>query len=105
MLKLTLKPGEFIQIGEDVRVVYSGGSANNIHLLIEAPREKAISRSNARQNRKGENPYYAERGISAEAQREIAGILMKEKMKQKHEDGMEQTGIKKDKRYYTVNYQ
>lgn len=26
MLKLTIKPGEFINIGEDIRVVYSGGS-------------------------------------------------------------------------------
>ena len=39
MLKLTIKPGEFINIGEDIRVVYSGGSEGNIHLLIDAPRE------------------------------------------------------------------
>ena len=44
MLKLTLKPGEFINIGEDVRVVFSGGSANNIHLLIDAPKNIAIAR-------------------------------------------------------------
>ena len=39
MLKLTLQPGEFIRIGENVKVIFSGGSANNIHLLIDAPRE------------------------------------------------------------------
>ena len=39
MLKLSLKPGEYIDIGENIRVVFSGGSANNIHLLIDAPRE------------------------------------------------------------------
>ena len=39
MLKLTLRPGEFIDIGENVRVIFSGGSANNIHLLVDAPRE------------------------------------------------------------------
>ena len=39
MLKLTIKPGEFINIGDDVRVIYSGGSEGNIHLLIDAPRE------------------------------------------------------------------
>ena len=33
MLKLTLKPGDYIDIGENIRVVFSGGSANNIHLL------------------------------------------------------------------------
>lgn len=78
MLKLTLKPGEFIDIGEDVRVVFSGGSANNIHLLVDAPKEVPIARSNAQQNRKTAT-YYREKGISKEAQREIASILMKEK--------------------------
>lgn len=84
MLKLTLKPGEYIQIGENIRVVFSGGSANNVHMLVDAPREVAISRSNAKQNRERKNPYYAEKGISEEAQREIAGILMKEKLKQQN---------------------
>ena len=37
MLKLTLKPGDFIQIGEEIKVVFSGGSVKNIHLLIDAP--------------------------------------------------------------------
>lgn len=45
MLKLTIKPGEFIDIGKDIRVVYSGGSNGNIHLLIDAPRELNIVRS------------------------------------------------------------
>ena len=36
MLKLSLKPGEYIDIGENIRVVFSGGSANNIHLLVDA---------------------------------------------------------------------
>ena len=42
VLKLTIKPGEFINIGDDVRVIYSGGSEGNIHLLIDAPRELNI---------------------------------------------------------------
>ena len=45
MLKLTLKPGQYIDIGADIRVIFSGGSANNIHLLVEAPREINIARS------------------------------------------------------------
>ena len=57
MLKLTLRPGEFIDIGENVRVIFSGGSANNIHLLVDAPRE------------------------IDEAQKEIVSILMREKRK------------------------
>ncbi len=50
MLKLTIKPGEFINIGEDIRVVYSGGSEGNIHLLIDAPRELNIVRSKAKKH-------------------------------------------------------
>lgn len=78
MLKLTLKPGEYLTIGEDVKVIFSGGSANNIHLLIDAPREMNIDRSSTRQNR-GTSPYYKEQGISREAQEEIVGILRREK--------------------------
>lgn len=78
MLKLTLKPGDFIDIGENIKVIFSGGSANNIHLLVDAPREMNIARSSAGKNAKP-SPYYKERGISPEAQREIANIIMREK--------------------------
>ena len=83
MLKLTLKPGEYLSIGENVRVIFSGGSANNIHLLIEAPREVAIARSSANspEKPKQSSPYYKEKGISKEAQREIAQIIKREKSK------------------------
>lgn len=81
MLKLTLKPGEYIDIGENIRVVFSGGSANNIHLLIEAPKEVSVARSNALANKDRKQQYYTDDAISAEAQREIADILMKEKRK------------------------
>ena len=62
MLKLTLKPGEFIDIGENIRVIFSGGSANNIHLLVDAPREVNIARSSAGNEK--ETGYYREKGIS-----------------------------------------
>ncbi|MCI8488930.1 MAG: carbon storage regulator [Lachnospiraceae bacterium] len=78
MLKLTLKPGEFIGIGNDIRVIFSGGSAGNIHLLIDAPKELNIARSSAGK-RTAPSPYYREKGISPEAQREITSILMREK--------------------------
>lgn len=79
MLKLTLKPGEFIHIGENIKVVFSGGSSNNIHLLVDAPREINIARSNA--GGKSISPYYKEKNISEEAKREITEILMREKKK------------------------
>ena len=83
MLKLTLKPGEYINIGENVKVVFSGGSANNIHLLIDAPKEVAIARSSANSPEKPKqiSPYYKEKAISKEAQREIVQIIKREKAK------------------------
>lgn len=79
MLKLSLKPGEFINIGEDVRVVFSGGSAHNIHLLIDAPREVNIVRSRAMKEYKKDSTYYSEDKISKDAQKQIERILMREK--------------------------
>mgnify|MGYP001002354555 CR=1 FL=1 len=55
MVKLTLRPGEFIDIGENVRVIFSGGSANNIHLLVDAPKEVNIARSSAGKKRNAVN--------------------------------------------------
>ena len=84
MLKLTLKPGEYLNIGENVRVIFSGGSANNIHLLIDAPKGIPIVRSSAKgvgEGKKKPSPYYKEQSISKEAQREIAQIIKREKAK------------------------
>lgn len=81
MLKLTLRPGEFIDIGENVRVIFSGGSSNNIHLLVEAPREINVARSSAGGN--GKTPYYRDRDISEQAKREITEIIRREKRSEK----------------------
>ena len=82
MLKLTLKPGDYIDIGENIRVVFSGGSANNIHLLVDAPRDVNIARNKTETNpERRKDTYYAEPGISKEAQAEIKKILWNERMK------------------------
>lgn len=78
MLKLTLRPGEFIDIGENIRVIFSGGSANNIHLLVNAPRELNIARSSAGE-KNASSPYFKEKGISEDAKRQIREILRREK--------------------------
>ena len=79
MLKLSLKPGEYIDIGKDIRIVFSGGSSNNIHLLVDAPREYNIARSSAKEV-KDRAHYYKEKPISEEAQKQIAGIIRREKL-------------------------
>ena len=75
MLKLTVKPGDYISIGDDVKVIFSGGSKNNVHLLVDAPKDKAIKRQSALRN---ESPFWGEEGISPEAQREIMQIIRRE---------------------------
>lgn len=88
MLKLSLKPGEYIDIGENVRVIFSGGSANNIHLLVDAPKEIDVTRSSAVKKRTlNTSHYHKESKISKEAQQEIVEILMREKRKAKKESG------------------
>ena len=84
MLKLTLKPGDYIDIGENIRVVFYGGSANNIHLLVYAPREMNIARSSA-ERKSNRTHYYKEQGISEQAQKEIAAILMRERRSRSEE--------------------
>ena len=79
MLKLTLKPGDYIDIGENI-----GGSANNIHLLVDAPREMNIARSSA-ERKSNRTHYYKEQGISEQAQKEIAAILMRERRSRSEE--------------------
>ena len=84
MLKLTLREGEYVNIGDNIRVVYAGGSGKNGRLMIDAPREMNISRSNNDPNpEKRKDTYYPDPEISNEAQKEIQRIIWKEKARQK----------------------
>ena len=80
MLKLKMKPSEYITIGEDIKVAYVGGNSNNITILVDAPMEYRVNRNG--QARKGQaSPYYKEFDISKDAHDEIAKILKREKYK------------------------
>ena len=92
MLKLTIKPGEFINIGEDIRVVYSGGSEGNIHLLIDAPRElnivrsKVLARNKEKEGKEASrfiSPYYAESNLSPDTLNKIRRLIKEDKMSKK----------------------
>ena len=98
VLKLTIKPGEYINIGDDVRVIYSGGSEGNIHLLIDAPRElnivrsKVLARNTANSDKKESryiSPYYAERGLSPETLSKIRRLIREDKKMNKQDSNME----------------
>lgn len=98
VLKLTIKPGEFINIGDDVRVIYSGGSEGNIHLLIDAPRElnivrsKVLARNSANSSDSDKktsrfiSPYYAEQGLSPETLNKIRRLIKEDKQTRKSND-------------------
>ena len=82
MLKLTLREGEYVNIGDNIRVVYAGGSGKNGRLMIDAPRDMNISRSNNDPNpEKRKDTYYPEPRISEEAQHEIKKIIWNERQK------------------------
>ena len=50
MLKLTVKAGEYLLVGDEIKVVFTGGSGNNMHILVDAPKSMNIARSSALEN-------------------------------------------------------
>lgn len=87
MLKLTIKAGEYLLIGEEVKVVYTGGSGENAHILIDAPKSMNIARSSALEkygkaaDLGNEVKHYRERELSPAAKEKIRAILMEERKK------------------------
>lgn len=84
------------------RIIFSGGSSNNIHLLVDAPRKYNIARSSAA-GTKDKTYYYRETVISEEAQKQIAGIIRREKQAASGEAEHLRTDAPGKKRIYTVD--
>lgn len=82
MLKLTIKPGEYIQIGDEIKVIFAGGSANNMHVLIDAPKKINLVRSKLVEKDK-RNTYYKDKSLSKVAVKEIQKIINSDKESQK----------------------
>ena len=87
MLKLTVKPGEYVLVGNEIKVVFAGGSANNMRILIDAPKSMNIARSAALEKYKeAEEPgnmvrHYKDKELSAEAKEKIRAIIMEDRRK------------------------
>ena len=82
MLKLSLKEGQYVNIGDDIRVVYVGGNGKHGRLLIDAPRHMNISRSNNDPDpKRRKETFYPEPEISETAQKEIQRIIWNERQK------------------------
>ena len=51
MLRMSVKNGEYIMIGDDVKIVFLGGGGGQTRIMIEAPQEINIARSRAIEKR------------------------------------------------------
>lgn len=67
MLRLTVSPEEYIQLNENIRIAFLGGSKNHMKIMIDAPKEvkivrgKALERQAATEEERSRLPkYYAE---------------------------------------------
>ena len=50
MLRLSVSTEEYLQIGEDIKLVFLGGTGNHIRIMIDAPKEVNIVRSKVLEN-------------------------------------------------------
>lgn len=64
MLRLTVSPEEYLMIGDDIKIVFLGGTKNHLRIMVDAPREMNILRSNVIEREHPElakqNSYYEE---------------------------------------------
>ncbi len=92
MLKLSVKAGEYVLIGDDIKLVFTGGSSNNMRVLIDAPKAYNIVRSEALErygmaaDPGNEVKHHRDRKISPEAQEKIKSILMAERKRIRQEE-------------------
>lgn len=89
MLKLTVHPGEFIMIGEDIKVIFCGGEKSGTPIAIEAPRDRTIIRNTAKVKTgfewiDNEPKPYVEKTLSAEAKKEISAIVSRDRWERRH---------------------
>lgn len=50
MLRMTVNTEEYIQIGDDIRIVFLGGSRNHTRVMLDVPKEINVVRSRALEN-------------------------------------------------------
>ena len=47
MLRLTVSPEEYLMINDNIKIIFLGGSKNNMRIMVDAPRDVHIVRSAA----------------------------------------------------------
>ena len=82
--QIIIKGRAICKYRRDIRIVFAGGTGKHCRLLIDAPKELNIARSNNEPDpAKRKDTYYPDPEISNEAQKEIQRIIWKEKARQK----------------------
>lgn len=85
MLKLTIRPGECLAIGEDVKVVITGGTQNNYHVMIDAPKSMNIVRGSILEKNAADNErqklkkYYVDEPLTKEDIRRLKAAQNRQK--------------------------
>ncbi len=51
MLRMSVAAEEYVMIGDDIRLVFLGGTGNHMRIMIDAPKELNIVRSKALEKR------------------------------------------------------
>lgn len=66
MLRLTVSPEDYLMIGEEIKIVFLGGSKNHIRIMLDVPKEmnvvrnKVIERTVTDPSEKAKLPHYYE---------------------------------------------
>ena len=68
MLRLTVSTEEYLMLGDDIKVVFLGGTGKHMRIMIDAPKDVNIVRSSVIEKKFAEDPelqaklpkYYAE---------------------------------------------
>ncbi len=65
MLRLSVSTEEYLMLGDDIKIVFLGGSHNHMRIMIDAPKDVNIVRStvlekNNPELKKNSPKYYAE---------------------------------------------
>lgn len=51
MLRLTVSTEEYLMIGDNVKIVFLGGSRNHLRIMVDAPKDVDIVRSRVIENK------------------------------------------------------
>ena len=51
MLRLTMSTEEYLMIGDNVKIVFLGGTRNHLRIMVDAPKEVNIVRSTVLENK------------------------------------------------------